>query len=125
MKISIYIKEPEGSKFKEDSMREYIKRISRFSEVRILPLSKAPDKVSFYVCPGKDSITSVELSERISAKLQSFNDISFILGKPPYGSDSDSFELTSISLSHDTELVLLLEQIYRSFKIMNNETYHK
>ena len=57
--------------------------------------------------------------------------ICFVIGGS-YGLDREVKERANFSLSfskltfpHQLFRVILLEQIYRSFKILNNETYHK
>ena len=57
--------------------------------------------------------------------------ITFVIGGS-YGLDRKIKERSNYSLSfskftfpHQLFRVILLEQIYRSFKILNNETYHK
>lgn len=57
--------------------------------------------------------------------------ISFVIGGS-YGLSenvkkraNDSFSLSSMTFIHQMSCLILLEQIYRSFKINRNETYHK
>ena len=57
--------------------------------------------------------------------------ISFVIGGS-YGLSeglknraNDSFSLSEMTFPHQLTRLILLEQIYRSFKIINNETYHK
>ena len=81
---------------------------------------------------NKKELTSEEFADLISKKMvEGGSSISFVIG----GSYGLSDELkqrcnTSISLSkmtflHQMTRLILLEQIYRAFKILNNETYHK
>lgn len=91
-------------------------------------------KDSYVVCldlKGKQ-FTSEEFSEKINNISINYNSsITFIIG----GSLGISFkvlnnanELISFSkmtFPHQLFRVFLLEQIYRAFKIINNETYHK
>lgn len=37
----------------------------------------------------------------------------------------EKIKLSSLTFTHQMSRIILLEQLYRSFKIMNNETYHK
>ena len=81
---------------------------------------------------NKREFSSEEFAEFLNEKLVSNGaSISFVIG----GSYGLSDELkkrvnTSITLSrltypHQLARLVLLEQIYRAFKIINNETYHK
>lgn len=57
--------------------------------------------------------------------------VSFVIGGS-YGLSNalkarcnDSFSLSNMTFTHQMTRLILLEQIYRSFKIINNEIYHK
>ena len=76
--------------------------------------------------------TSEEFSQKIEEiSVRGFSDITFIIG----GSDGIgeniknkcNFKLSFSKLTYPHGLfrLILLEQIYRSFKILNNESYHK
>ena len=76
--------------------------------------------------------------EIVSAETETFNkvlsinpNITFIIGGS-YGLSTDIKKLSHFKLSfsdltfpHQLFRIMLLEQIYRSFKILNNESYHK
>ena len=79
---------------------------------------------------GKE-ISSTELSELIEKTAITHSNITFIIGGS-YGLHDDIKKMSNYSLSfskltypHQLFRVILLEQIYRSFKIMKNESYHK
>ncbi|MDO4618094.1 MAG: 23S rRNA (pseudouridine(1915)-N(3))-methyltransferase RlmH [Clostridia bacterium] len=83
------------------------------------------------MCIEGELVTSEELSKKIdSAQMQS-GKMYFVIG----GSLGLSGEVKKrathkisfgrITLPHQLIRITLLEQIYRSFKIINNETYHK
>ena len=78
-----------------------------------------------------NKLDSVELSKKIDNWLMNYSNITFIIGGSD-GIDKSIKELANYKLSfsdltipHGLFRGLLLEQIYRSFKILNNETYHK
>ena len=76
-------------------------------------------------------INLIELADKIEKTFIGYANISFIIG----GSDGLHDEIKNkchykLSFSHLTFphglfRLILLEQIYRSFKIINHETYHK
>lgn len=81
---------------------------------------------------NKKEMDSVEFSRYLSNKLeQSGSNISFVIGGS-YGLSeelksriNDSFSFGKMTFPHQLARLILLEQIYRAFKILNNETYHK
>ena len=80
---------------------------------------------------GKE-FTSIDFSKFIT-ELQNkgINEVSFIIGSAIGLSEtvvknSDfKLALAKMTLPHQMAQLFLLEQIYRAFKIMNNEPYHK
>ena len=74
---------------------------------------------------------SVKLSNVIDSWLQDYSNITFIIG----GSDgihnsikdrsNYALSFSDMTFPHGLMRGFLIEQLYRSFKIMNNETYHK
>ncbi len=75
-------------------------------------------------------------SEELSSKLETLgiegkSNIAFViggsLGLSKEVSDRANFKLSfsKMTFPHQMMRVVLLEQIYRSFKIIHNETYHK
>ena len=140
-------------KFFADACGEYAKRLSRFGKLNIteikecrgnsdmqdinaegaLILKKIPSG-SYIValCVEGKQKSSEELAELISdAGIDGFGSITFIIG----GSDglSDTVKnaahlrlsFSKMTFPHQLMRVFLLEQIYRGFKINNNESYHK
>lgn len=75
-------------------------------------------------------------SEGLASKLQSFfisgkSHITFVIGGS-LGLDSEllkkadfRFSMSELTFPHQLARLILLEQLYRAFKIINNETYHK
>lgn len=81
---------------------------------------------------NKKEYTSVEFAAFISKELESHGaNISFVIGGS-YGLSDElksrvnaSICLSKMTFPHQLARLILLEQIYRAFKILNNETYHK
>ena len=80
---------------------------------------------------NSNTYTSLELASKID-KIRSINhNITFIIGGS-YGVDErvknivqERISFSSLTFPHQLFRVILLEQIYRSFKIINHEEYHK
>lgn len=132
-------------KFYRDAIAEYMKRLTKYHKVVIEEVSdsnkenekalllKKIDKRSYIVTleiEGNE-INSVEFSKFIDKTLMTDSNIIFIIGGS-YGLHEEIKKLSNYKLSfskmtfpHQLFRVVLLEQIYRSFKILNNECYHK
>ncbi len=125
MKIKIFTENKIKSEFVKDATSEYIKRISRFAKVEFQSLKKFTGDNSIKVSHSGSDIDSVGLSKLFTETMMTTSDINIILSDDPNYISTTNIRLTSVTLSPDVEVTLLLEQIYRAFKIMNNETYHK
>lgn len=136
-------------KIKEDYLslmiNDYCKRINKYHKLSIIELKDSDIKSEgdlilrnlknndFIVTLEIDgnNLTSVELSNKIDNWLMNYANITFVIGGSN-GIDERVKELSNYRLSfgkntfpHGLFRAILLEQIYRSFKILNNETYHK
>ena len=76
-------------------------------------------------------MNSIQLAKKIDEIFISNSNITFIIGGS-YGIDDSIKDLANLKLSfskltfpHQLFRIILLEQIYRAFKINNNEEYHK
>ena len=138
-------------KLKEDYLKgaqnEYVKRLSRFCKLRIMEVDEdislereadrirkvlpANSHIIALVIEGKkyDSVGFARYLENLMIGGRS--DITFVIG----GSDgldksflkeaNSLLSLSDMTFPHQLARIILLEQIYRAFKIINNETYHK
>ena len=81
---------------------------------------------------NQKEMDSVEFSKFLSEKLESNGaNISFVIGGS-YGLSetlkrraNTSISFSKMTFPHQLARLILLEQIFRAFKILNNETYHK
>lgn len=78
-----------------------------------------------------EEVSSIEFSTLINDKLTHFSSITFIIGSSNGVSKNiknfvnQKISFGKITMPHGLFRAVLLEQIYRSFKILNNESYHK
>ncbi len=83
------------------------------------------------MCIEGTEVSSEQLADKISAVSMTSSNITFIIGGSLGLSDevknrSDvRMSFGRITLPHQLMRVVLCEQIYRAFKIINNESYHK
>ena len=131
--------------FYRDAINEYMKRMGKYHKVEIIEVAdsnirdekelilKKVDKKDYIITleiEGREN-TSIEFANLIDKTLINNSNITFIIGGSD-GLDDDIKKLSNYKLSfskmtfpHQLFRVILLEQIYRSFKIINNESYHK
>ncbi len=138
-------------KYLNDGINEYLKRLSKYMKVELIEvedvsfdkektlkeearnIQKRLNLKSYIITleiDGKE-LTSLELSDLINKTSINNSNITFIIGGS-YGLDDSIKQLSNYKLSfskltfpHQLFRLILLEQIYRSYKIINNETYHK
>ena len=136
----------------KDAIEEYKKRIKKYTNLEIIELkdeglveeTKAvrleAEKIEKYVNDKDYIITleiegkeynSIEFAEKLRTIQMENSNISFIIGGS-YGLADSIKEKAKLHLSfskmtfpHQLFRVLLLEQVYRAYKINNNESYHK
>lgn len=137
-------------KIKEEYLKllidDYVKRISKYMNVNIVELKDNPihtkeianliDNINskdynIALDLRGEEVTSEKFASLIEKTLVINSNITFIIG-PSDGLTKEILHKCNkvISFSHLTFphglfRGILLEQIYRSFKIINNETYHK
>lgn len=136
-------------KFYKDAIEEYKKRLSRFCRFVITEIPDFPDTddsitkeaqlilpkikgTSIPLCIEGKQLDSVQLAEFIKDEaLSGCSHITFVIGGSN-GLHNDIKNAGKLKLSfskmtfpHQLMRVILAEQIYRAFKIINNENYHK
>lgn len=139
-------------KYFRDAVSEYLKRLSKYTKISLIEIPDCSDvDVKSCLSKEKDVIlrnikekdnvvlldvngieySSVSFSDFINDELSYNSNITFIMGSSN-GFDDEIYSLfkkrisfSKMTFPHQLFRVLLLEQIYRSFKIINNEKYHK
>lgn len=139
-------------KYFSDAILEYQKRMQKYCKLEIiecddydfaqpeLTMKKESEQILKRI-NLKDFIITLEIdgkmlsSKEFSSEIEKINmnnsNITFIIGGS-YGLHEDIKKISNMKLSfskmtfpHQLFRVILLEQIYRAYKIMNNESYHK
>lgn len=132
-------------RYLRDGISDYEKRISKYHKISIIEvldsnINEERDRILKYIgdkdyvitleIDGKE-MSSMMLADKIDKTFITNSNITFVIG----GSDgihndiknrSDfALSFSKFTFPHQLFRVILLEQIYRCFKIINNETYHK
>ena len=137
-------------KFFVDAAEEYIKRIGKYTKLEIIEI---PDEANYNIALKKEeekilsrikdndyvvtleiegnSLDSLEFARKIDNNFNTNKNLTFVIGSS-YGIGDLVKQRTDYKLSfskftfpHQLFRIILLEQIYRAYKINNNENYHK
>ena len=127
----VEIVEVSDSKVKDNPNDSDILKVINEEGERILSKIKCNDYI-INLDLNKKELDSVGFSKFIEQKLvEGGSSITFVIGGS-YGLSNKvkeranySISLSKMTFLHQMTRLILLEQIYRSFKILNNETYHK
>lgn len=129
----------------KEAINDYQKRINKYHKLEIIEIEddniinekdrilKHINKKDFLIAldiQGTE-LTSIELSKKLDNIFINNSNITFIIGGSNGIHDSIKnivnykLSFSKMTFPHQLFRLILLEQIYRSFKILNNETYHK
>ena len=107
-----------------------IPRIIRDESRKILA-AKPKDSLLVVLDVLGKSIDTMKLSSMLDNWMQQGQDISIVIGGPDGVSDellaeaSVKLSLSALTFPHTLARVVLLEQIYRAWSILNNHPYHR
>ena len=139
MNVLVYSINPSKNKILLPAINQYSKRIKyfvnfKFIEVKSLKLEhikKFKNKFIFALDEEGELLNSLEFANKIRDFMEDNLDIVFIVGDAN-GLPSDVIKnsnmvlsLSKLTLPHLLARVVLIEQLYRSFSIINNIPYHK
>ena len=135
----------------KNAIAEYSKRISKYDKLEIIELQDYDYDLKKTLQKEKENIlkninlkdynilldlngknyTSLELADKLDKVRITNSNITFIIGGS-YGVDeeikkivNERISFSKLTFPHQLFRVILLEQIYRCFKIINHEEYHK
>lgn len=130
----------------KDLINDYLTRISKYHKIELVELKDSDIKKECQeikkVINKNDYIISLDIKGKMYDSIElekhiedlfnkSNSNITFIIGGS-YGIDEEIKEMSNelisfskLTFPHGLFRGMLLEQIYRTFKIMNNESYHK
>ncbi len=139
-------------KYLRDAIEEYKKRLSKYTKLEIIEVNdvdnpsiditllKEKELIEKYIDTKDFVITleiegnmlsSVEFAKKIDSIFNTSSTITFIIGgsngihQDIKNRSNYKLSFSKLTFPHQLFRVNLLEQIYRTFKINNNESYHK
>ncbi len=144
----IYI--ADSSKHFDEAIKEYLKRLNKVELVKIKPtklwnksqiiqkdteninkrLEKFSEDFNVLLSLNWKQLDTLSFTSLIKKRLDQGININFIIGWA-FGLDEDilnyisyKLQLSKLTFPHSLALLVLLEQIYRSFQIINWRNYH-
>ena len=111
-------KNPDIPRTVRDESRKLLSAIPKGSLPVVLDVSGQP-------------VTTMKFSSMLDTWLQQAQDVSIVIGGPDGVSDellsaaSIKLSLSALTFPHPLVRVILLEQIYRAWSILNNHPYHR
>ena len=138
-------------KYLTDAINEYLKRLNKYTKINLIEVPDENFDITKTIETEKKSIlkyvsekdyiitmeiegkelSSIEFAKKIDEIQINNSNICFIIGGS-YGLSDEIKKMSNFKLSfskmtfpHQLFRLILLEQIYRAYKINNNESYHK
>ena len=126
IRINIYTIGTLKEKYLKEMSLEFLKRLQKFTKISVLEF----EDLILLDLHGKalSSEDFAKMIEDVSSTLR--GDLNFVIGGTLGVSNSlreranFSFKISDLTFTHQMTRVILLEQIYRAFKIINHEAYH-
>ena len=155
VKLKIIVVDRTRAPFLKEGESFYLKRLRRYAhtewvEVKPTPIKKGIPIQGILAAEGasiekkvlaRDYLIALDrsgkafgskgLAARIETLSLSHDRLTFIIGGPLGLSKAvlekanEAFSLSRLTITHEMSRLLLLEQLYRAFTILNNEKYHK
>lgn len=138
-------------KFSVDAESEYLKRLSAFCKIKVTEIKefnklqnielikeKEGEEILKHISGypilldiGGESMSSEALSKNIEKLSLSHSSLTFIIGGSYGVSDKvrnvckQKISFSKMTFPHNMFRIMLLEQLYRAFTIINGKSYHK
>ncbi|SHH89892.1 23S rRNA (pseudouridine1915-N3)-methyltransferase [Caloranaerobacter azorensis DSM 13643] len=139
MNIKIITTEKIREKFAKEAINEYSKRLSRYCKLKFVEVKdkkqlqkEITDKTYLVLVSIEGNlISSEELANKISnLALTGKSDITFLI---IYGEVKNEIKeradyhlaISNMAMDISVLIIIMYEQIYRAYRIINNEPYHK
>lgn len=132
-------------KYLVDGVNDYLNRIKKYHKIELIEvvdsnidnegneINKYLSNKDYIISMAIDGVmlSSLDLAYKIDKTFISNSNITFVIGgsngirKDILDKSDYLLSFSKLTFPHGLFRLVLLEQIYRSFKILNNESYHK
>ncbi len=109
-----------------------VQKLQKLEEIKILKEAFGEGSYNIVLDVKGDQVTSEQLAKRIEKIMQGgYAQVNWIIGGATGLSDGVAqkadwkLSLSHMTFPHQMARLVLMEQIYRAFKIIKNEPYHK
>lgn len=137
MKVQIHSLSATKDKSIESIEAEYLKRLQRYTKTEIIEgkellKNNSPNSFLAILCESGVQFNSKKFAEFIEKRMvQGSSTLQFAIGAA-FGWDDDArkkadivISLSSLTFPYQLSRLILIEQLYRAFSIINNAPYHK
>lgn len=132
MEIIIHVEKRKLDSFYAQAIAEYAKRLSPFCKYKLITykdfskLSVKETSSLYLVVPGMHTLSSEELAACIENEgLSGQSRLEFIICEHGLYKAAKQLSISGFAMSCDLTAVVLTEQLYRAYTILNHITYHK
>lgn len=133
MKLTIYTICEKIEKFYLEAIKEYEKRLGRYCTIKLIHLKKkdqldkklSDSSYKILLANTKQSLSSEELASKINDwGVSGTSDVSIIIGSETANYD-EKLTLSQMEMDKGLKTTIMIEQLYRAFRIIHNHPYHK
>lgn len=133
MNYSIYVYSPKSKPYYKLNIEEFEKRLSRYCKTKLYLLKKESDlkkydvskTYSILIDSDHETMPSTEFATLLNQYgVNGVSDISFFINLEIDNPDG-FLSISSMDMNPMLTAGILYEQIYRSYRILNNQPYHK
>jgi 23S rRNA (pseudouridine1915-N3)-methyltransferase len=117
-----------------DNISEFTKRLSRYCKIQIIQIKKEKDMQKQKIRAGEhivlvengEGMTSESFAESIqNMEIHGVSNCSFYINCMPDGIDTKEFTISKFQIAPGLLGAILCEQIYRGYRIIHGQPYHK
>jgi len=133
MKLDTYIVQNKLEKFYLAAIKEYEKRLTRYSKAQLhllknreqLSAKLSGNSFTLLLTPSEHPISSGSFADKINTwGISGTSQVAFIIGTD-FPQTHERLTLSQRDMEPGLQATILFEQLYRAYRIIHNHPYHK